>query len=234
MNAEIDDILERVLCGDLSEDSPEFQQACSNIPDLRARLARLKEVCATLDAAAVEERAGFARELADTRFESAERAYADSLRAQMSVRRGSNLARNFAIAAAAAAIVTVSYFALHDRGFAPTSPGARGVGDIPTRPGSGTLGNADEVTPNLHTVQDEYRIFDWSRLRPKGAFYILTIYSDDGRAHEIWKSEELEDMTCTPPVDNVRDWPDHIYYALEVFDGAGNSWHRFGEAVRSR
>ena len=199
-----EELIERVITGDLLPDAPELRHACRDRPGLADRLAALRGVQRRLDAAGSY---ALARQGADS--SSAELEFARQFRRRLE-RRGRW--RSAWVPATAAAALIVGILVLNGRG-----DGSRSDEDRDRM----RLGTGERPIPNQLSSQSRFDRFDWGRLPFDATHsYRLTVYRDPARLEPLAPPIETRERSWRPDAADEAGWPDRIYYLLEVFDAS--------------
>jgi hypothetical protein len=64
----------------------------------------------------------------------------------------------------------------------------------------------------------EWGSFEWAAELPRRGSYVLTVRSDDAKAEELARAEDLREPRWTPDPDAARAWPDAIVVTVERVD----------------
>lgn len=202
-----EDILQRVVAGDLDPDSEEVRAAVRARPELAARIERLRELQGMLDAVGAAGRSDMASDAPVP--DALSRRVDDVIERQVRPRRRSPW---MLVLAAAAALLVVGLIWLIVRG-----AGSSGVDRDPDQM---RLENPEhaELHPNDAEPVEDYFVFDWSDWKHiAGDGYRLTIYADEGADDWLIRTKTLE-PSWTPNAAERRALPDHIYYTVEVLE----------------
>lgn len=216
-NEEFDDLLRRLVTGELDPASSEGRAALERHPKLLEAHEESMETLALLDAAGEYAR-GLARDVEERESAPGDERVEATLRGEVS-RRGRpgrpRLARPMAWAAAALLLVMAG-FALW-----PSGDGSGGTRML----GGGITGMEPSGAGAV------FESFHWEYALPAGGWFEVTVYAEDGA--QLERSGELTEPAWPVGAATSATWPDRIRWEVRAFDAGGRP-EGSGSATASR
>lgn len=205
---DVDDLLQRLVTGDLNMDDEEARNAFDAQPSLRERFEEVRATADFLDAAG-EFHEQLASEVDGTEESGDEAAVDQFVQERLQPKTSSRVW----LLAAAAALVAVLFAGM--RFLAETPP----VRPTDQMLGAG-IGSMDPTGP-----VEQFGTFRWDDAAgiPPAGWYVVFVRSSSGS--ELARSGKLRTPRWAPEADQRESWPTSIVWEVRAYDATGASTH---------